>query len=124
MRVILFSNPNPPHNLCIRIPAPVLVANQGEAAALAQAIERGQICGDIPCEDTSTRARYLEQWKGNNPRHGTERLMAETDFAPVGPHYVVDMDDLPDMALFDAWTWRDGRVQIDQAKVRSLRQSS
>jgi len=120
MRVILFPNPKPPHNLCIRIPAPVLVANQGEAAALAQAIERGQICGDIPCESSSTRARYLERWKINNPRQGQKGFMAESDFAQVGPHYVVDMDDLPDRALFDAWVWKGGRVEIDDAKARDL----
>ena len=120
MRVILFPNPNPPYNLCLRVPSPRLVEEQGEDIALASVVNRGQVCGDIPCGNENTRGRLLSQWLVNNPRQGEGRLMRESDFAPVGPHYIVDLGSLPDMGLFDAWYWAGDKVAVDREKVKSL----
>lgn len=120
MRVILFPNPNPPYNLCLRVPSPRLVEEHGEAIALASVVNRGQVCGDIPCGNEQSRYRFLSQWLVNNPRQGEGPLMGESEFAPVGPHYIVDMESLPDMGLFDAWIWEGDKVIVDESKAKSL----
>lgn len=32
-------------------------------------------------------------------------------------YYVVDDSELPDNKDFDAWEWRDGKVQVNQSKL-------
>jgi len=125
--VILTPNREPPYNLQRTQPNwnDPDYAGMSESAILSAVIKRLKQVGVVPCETEAERDRVFAEFAEKHAEHPDVIPLV---LPAIGPHWIVDETDLPGGAItpendvyFDAWEWRDGKVQINREKVRVLK---
>ena len=113
MKIILCPNHRPPYNVYPARPNwPLYLARHGtEEAALAAAVAKFKSPGTVPAETAEERVTLVAEFLRKNT-HRTD-----ADFPPVGLHWVVEEEDLPDIYFLDTWEWTD-KIAVNMPKAR------